>query len=192
MQRTTPTSTACATDPEFPHEQSADISDLALRLAAGHPGRWCVHFGITVLRGQRVGRGRGRSRVIEDHDELGERAGGHEELYFVSNGRAGSRSTGTRSTRPRARSSSCAIRQRSARLSRRRQDDGRGRWRQARRGVHAVGLGATRPRSGLRQRTTTRRPRRSRHFLAESPGDAGVLYNLPAPRALTGTKESRL
>jgi tetratricopeptide (TPR) repeat protein len=27
-------------------------------------------------------------RIIEEHDELGERAGGHEELYFVSNGHA--------------------------------------------------------------------------------------------------------
>jgi tetratricopeptide (TPR) repeat protein len=27
-------------------------------------------------------------QVIEEHDELGERAGGHEELYFVANGRA--------------------------------------------------------------------------------------------------------
>jgi len=68
---------------------SANINELALRLGSGPS--WAMvrthfdirSFGVNAYVAEEPG-----VRIIEDHDELGERAGGHEELYFVSSGRA--------------------------------------------------------------------------------------------------------
>jgi tetratricopeptide (TPR) repeat protein len=68
---------------------TANIEEMALRLG-GMPS-WAMvrthfdirSFGVNAYIAEEPG-----IRIIEDHDELGERAGGHEELYFVSNGHA--------------------------------------------------------------------------------------------------------
>lgn len=68
---------------------TANVNELALRLGGGPS--WAMvrthfdiqSFGVNAYIAEEPG-----IRIIEEHDELGERAGGHEELYFVSNGRA--------------------------------------------------------------------------------------------------------
>ena len=68
---------------------AANVDELALRLGGGPS--WAMvrthfdiqSFGVNAYVAEEPG-----IRIIEEHDELGERAGGHEELYFVSNGRA--------------------------------------------------------------------------------------------------------
>src|SRR6476620_7251275 len=68
---------------------TANVSELALRLGDGPS--WAMvrthfdiqAFGVNAYIAEDLG-----IRVIEEHDELGERAGRHEELYFVSSGRA--------------------------------------------------------------------------------------------------------
>ena len=62
--------------PRAPARRRAVLGDGANALR--HPG----------VRRQRVHRRGARDQVIGDHDELGERAGRHEELYFVSSGHA--------------------------------------------------------------------------------------------------------
>jgi len=68
---------------------TANVNDLALRLGGGPS--WAMvrthfdiqSFGVNAYIAEEPG-----IRIIDEHDELGERAGGHEELYFVSNGHA--------------------------------------------------------------------------------------------------------
>jgi tetratricopeptide (TPR) repeat protein len=68
---------------------TANVDDLALRLGGGPS--WAMvrtHFDIQSFGVNAYIADEPRIRIIEEHDELGERSGGHEELYFVSNGRA--------------------------------------------------------------------------------------------------------
>jgi hypothetical protein len=68
---------------------TAHVNDLALRLGDGPS--WAMvrthfdirSFGVNAYVAEEPG-----IEVIEEHDELGERAGGHEELYFVARGHA--------------------------------------------------------------------------------------------------------
>jgi tetratricopeptide (TPR) repeat protein len=68
---------------------TANVNELALRLGGGPS--WAMvrthfdiqSFGVNAYIAEERG-----IRIVEDHDELGERAGRHEELYFVSSGRA--------------------------------------------------------------------------------------------------------
>lgn len=68
---------------------TANVNEMALRIG-GDPS-WAMvrahfdiqSFGVNAYIADEPG-----VRIIEEHDELGERAGGHEELYFVANGRA--------------------------------------------------------------------------------------------------------
>jgi len=68
---------------------TANVTELALRL--GNGPSWAMvrthfdiqAFGVNAYIAEEPG-----ISVIEEHDELGERAGRHEELYFVSSGRA--------------------------------------------------------------------------------------------------------
>jgi tetratricopeptide (TPR) repeat protein len=68
---------------------SANVNELALKI--GDDPSWAMvrthfdiqSFGVNAYIADEPG-----VPVIEEHDELGERAGGHEELYFVANGRA--------------------------------------------------------------------------------------------------------
>jgi tetratricopeptide (TPR) repeat protein len=68
---------------------TAHISDLALGLVTGQ--RWAMvrtHFGITAFGVNAYIADEAGIEVIGEHDELGERSGKHEELYFVANGHA--------------------------------------------------------------------------------------------------------
>jgi tetratricopeptide (TPR) repeat protein len=68
---------------------SAHISDLAAQLGGGP--RWAMvryHFGITSFGVNAYVATEAGQDVIEEHDELGERSGKHEELYFVADGHA--------------------------------------------------------------------------------------------------------
>ena len=68
---------------------TANVNELALRLGGGPS--WAMvrthfdiqAFGVNAYIAEKPG-----IRIIEEHDELGERAGRHEELYFVASGRA--------------------------------------------------------------------------------------------------------
>lgn len=68
---------------------AANISDLAITLGSGP--RWAMvrtHFGITAFGVNAYVADEPGSELVGEHDELGERAGKHEELYFVGNGHA--------------------------------------------------------------------------------------------------------
>jgi tetratricopeptide (TPR) repeat protein len=68
---------------------TASISELAFGLAGGT--RWAMvrtHFGITAFGVNAYVADEAGLEVVGEHDELGERSGKHEELYFVSSGRA--------------------------------------------------------------------------------------------------------
>jgi tetratricopeptide (TPR) repeat protein len=68
---------------------TANISDLAFGLAGGQ--RWAMvrtHFGITAFGVNAYIADEAGLEVVGEHDELGERSGKHEELYFVSSGHA--------------------------------------------------------------------------------------------------------
>ena len=181
--------------PDFPSSSgSAHISDLALRLGRGPS--WAMvrtHFGIQsfgVNAWVADEPGSGSSRTTTSW------ASAPGDTRSSTSSRVAARlspSTATRSTRLQARSSSCAIRQRSARLSRRGRDDDRRRRRQARRGFHALSLGRGNA-DGLRHFATKDYDKAAETFeklLDESPGDAGFLYNLACAESLLGHKEAR-
>jgi tetratricopeptide (TPR) repeat protein len=68
---------------------TAHVSELALRLGRGPS--WAMvrtHFEIQAFGVNAYVADEPGIEIIEEHDELGERAGRHEELYFVSSGRA--------------------------------------------------------------------------------------------------------
>jgi tetratricopeptide (TPR) repeat protein len=68
---------------------TANISDLALGLVTGQ--RWAMvrtHFGITAFGVNAYVADEAGIEIVGEHDELGERSGKHEELYFVANGHA--------------------------------------------------------------------------------------------------------
>jgi tetratricopeptide (TPR) repeat protein len=68
---------------------TAHISELAFTFPNGES--WAMvrtHFGIQSFGVNAWVAEHESGEVIEEHDELGERAGGHEELYFVSSGHA--------------------------------------------------------------------------------------------------------
>jgi tetratricopeptide (TPR) repeat protein len=68
---------------------TSHISDMALGLVTGQ--RWAMvrtHFGITAFGVNAYVADEAGIEVIGEHDELGERSGNHEELYFVANGHA--------------------------------------------------------------------------------------------------------
>ena len=88
--RTTRTSTGCATTRSSRRERDRERQRArAHGSAADRRGRWCGRTSTSSRSASTHISPRSRgSELIEDHDELGERAGRHEELYFVSSGRA--------------------------------------------------------------------------------------------------------
>jgi tetratricopeptide (TPR) repeat protein len=68
---------------------TSHISDMALGLVTGQ--RWAMvrtHFGISAFGVNAYVADEAGIEVIGEHDELGERSGNHEELYFVADGHA--------------------------------------------------------------------------------------------------------
>lgn len=72
---------------------AAQLAGMELPANPDHPDwpRWAtvrLHFGITSFGVNAWTASEAGGRLIDEHDELGPRAGGHEELYFVATGRA--------------------------------------------------------------------------------------------------------
>lgn len=72
---------------------SAHLSEIELPANPDHPewARWAIvrlHFGISSFGINAWRAAEPGTTLIGEHDELGPRAGGHEELYFVAKGRA--------------------------------------------------------------------------------------------------------
>ena len=68
---------------------SAHVSELAVQLGSGQ--RWAMirtHFGIQSFGVNAYMADEPGMTIVGEDDELGEGSGGHEELYFVSSGRA--------------------------------------------------------------------------------------------------------
>ena len=133
-------------------------------------------------------------QVIEEHDELGERAGRHEELYFVSNGRATFTINGDEIDAPAG--TFVFVRDPAAK-----------RTAIAQEAATTIVVAGGNPgeaftpsawegnADGLRHFATKDYEKAAETFeklLAESPGDAGFLYNLACAESLLGRKESAL
>jgi tetratricopeptide (TPR) repeat protein len=68
---------------------TANLSDIAVSLVTGQ--RWAMvrtHFGINAFGVNAYVADEAGVDLVGEHDELGESAGKHEELYFVANGHA--------------------------------------------------------------------------------------------------------
>jgi tetratricopeptide (TPR) repeat protein len=68
---------------------SVRLSDLALQIGSGP--RWAMvrtHFGIQAFGVNAYVANEAGEDLVGEHDELGKRAGHHEELYFIANGHA--------------------------------------------------------------------------------------------------------
>jgi tetratricopeptide (TPR) repeat protein len=174
---------------------SAHISDLALRLGRGPS--WAMvrtHFGIRSFGVNAWVADEAGIRVIEDHDELGERAGGHEELYFVSNGRATFTVNGDEIDAPAG--TFVFVRDPAAKRTAIAEEAGT-----------TIVVAGGKPgdaftpsvwegnADGLRHFATKDYDKAAETFeklLDESPGDAGFLYNLACAESLLGRKESAL
>jgi tetratricopeptide (TPR) repeat protein len=174
---------------------SAHISDLALRLGRGPS--WSMvrtHFGIQSFGVNAWVAEEPGIRIIEDHDELGERAGRHEELYFVSSGRATFTVNGDEIDAPAG--TFVFVRDPAAKRTAIAGEAGTtivvagGKPGEA--FTPSVWEGNA---DGLRHFATKDYDKAAETFeklLDESPGDGGFLYNLACAESLLGRKESAL
>jgi tetratricopeptide (TPR) repeat protein len=174
---------------------TANVNELALRLGGGPS--WAMvrthfdiqSFGVNAYIAEEPG-----IRIIEDHDELGERAGGHEELYFVANGRATFTVNGDEIDAPAG--TFVFVRDPAAKRTAVAQEAGTtiliaggkpgeafspSPWERNAEGlVHFANEDYARAAETYEQ------------FLDERPGDAGFLYNLACAESRLGRKESAL
>jgi tetratricopeptide (TPR) repeat protein len=174
---------------------TANVNDLALRLS-GMPS-WAMvrthfdiqSFGVNAYLAEEPG-----VRIIEEHDELGERAGGHEELYFVSSGRATFTVNGDEIDAPAG--TFVFVRDPAAKRTAVAVEAGTtiliaggtpgqaftpSRWERNAQGlVHFASEDYDTAAETYEQ------------FLSDEPGDAGFLYNLACAESLLGRKESAL
>jgi tetratricopeptide (TPR) repeat protein len=174
---------------------TANIDDMALRLD-GMPS-WAMvrmhfdiqSFGVNAYIAEEQG-----IRIIEDHDELGERAGGHEELYFVSKGRATFTVNGDEIDAPAG--TFVFVRDPAAKRTAVAEEAGTtiviaggkpgeaftpSRWERNAQGlVHFAHEDYDKAAETYEQ------------FLDESPGEAGFLYNLACAESRLGRKDSAL
>ena len=174
---------------------SANIDDLALRLGSGPS--WAMvrtHFGIRSFGVNAYLAEEPGIQLIEAHDELGERAGGHEELYFVSKGRARFTVDGDEIDAPAG--TFVFVRDLAAKRTAVAEEAGTtivivggkpgeafspSPWERNAEGlVHFA--------SGDYERAAETYER----FLTEEPGDAGFLYNLACAESRLGRKEDAL
>ncbi|MEP6908912.1 MAG: hypothetical protein ABI896_00620 [Actinomycetota bacterium] len=68
---------------------SAKLSDLAVQV--GNGPRWAMvrtHFGISAFGVNAYVANEAGGTLVSEHDEIGQQAGEHEELYFVASGHA--------------------------------------------------------------------------------------------------------
>jgi tetratricopeptide (TPR) repeat protein len=175
---------------------SAHISELALTFSSSNPSWATVRthfdiqsFGVNAYLADKPG-----IELIEEHDELGERAGKHEELYFISTGRATFTVDGDEIDAPEG--TFVFVRDPAAK-----------------RKAVAVEAGTTvlivggKPGEAFAPSPWERNAEGLVHiankdyqqavetferFLAEKPGDPGFLYNLACAESLLGRKEQAL
>jgi tetratricopeptide (TPR) repeat protein len=133
-------------------------------------------------------------RIIEEHDELGERAGGHEELYFVSNGHATFTVNGDEIDAPTG--TFVFVRDPAAK-----------RTAVAKEAGTTIVIAGGKPGKAFAPSPWERNAEGLAHFanedydkaaetyeqfLTERPGDAGFLYNLACAESRLGRKDSAL
>ena len=174
---------------------TANVNELALRI--GNGPSWAMvrthfdiqSFGVNAYLAEEPG-----IRIIEEHDELGPRAGRHEELYFVANGHATFTVDGDEIDAPAG--TFVFVRDPAAKRT-----------------AVAVEAGTTiviaggKPGEAFTPSTWERNAAGLVHFankdyakaaeayeqfLDESPGDAGFLYNLACAESLLGRKGAAL
>jgi tetratricopeptide (TPR) repeat protein len=174
---------------------SARLSDLALRY--DDDPWWAMvrtHFDIKSFGVNAYGADRPGVEVIEDHDELGPRAGRHEELYFVVDGRATFTVNGDEIDAPAG--TFVFVRDPAAKRKAVAEEPGTtiliaggkpgeaftpSPWERNAQGlVHFA------------NRDYERAAQTYEQFLAESPGDAGFLYNLACAESRLGRKNDAL
>jgi tetratricopeptide (TPR) repeat protein len=174
---------------------TANVNDLALRLGGGPS--WAMvrthfdiqSFGVNAYIAEEPG-----VRIIEEHDELGERAGGHEELYFVSNGHATFTVNGDEIDAPTG--TFVFVRDPAAK-----------RTAVAKEAGTTIVIAGGKPGEAFAPSPWERNAEGLAHFanedydkaaetyeqfLTEQPGDAGFLYNLACAESRLGRKDSAL
>jgi tetratricopeptide (TPR) repeat protein len=174
---------------------TANVNELALRLGGGPS--WAMvrthfdiqSFGVNAYIAEEPG-----VRIIEEHDELGERAGGHEELYFVSNGHATFTVNGDEIDAPTG--TFVFVRDPAAK-----------RTAVAKEAGTTIVIAGGKPGEAFAPSPWERNAEGLAHFanedydkaaetyeqfLTEQPGDAGFLYNLACAESRLGRKDSAL
>jgi tetratricopeptide (TPR) repeat protein len=173
---------------------TANVDELALRL--GNGPSWAMvrtHFDIQSF-GVNAYIAEPGVRIIEDHDELGERAGGHEELYFVSKGHATFTVNGDEIDAPAG--TFVFVRDPAAKRTAVAEESGT-----------TIVIAGGKPGEAFTPSPWERNAEGLVHFanedydkaaetyeqfLDELPGDAGFLYNLACAESRLGRKESAL
>ena len=136
------------------------------------------------------------THVVEDHDETGGGAGGHEEVYAVIAGRARFTVAGDELDAPAG--TLVFVRDPAARrlaVAEEAADDGSRRRRGPRRGILGLAVGVVVRRRAARcavGRPWGRRRPRSCAGLAEQPENASLLYNLACFESLAGRRDEAI
>lgn len=174
---------------------TARLSDLALQI--GNGPRWAMvrtHFGIDAFGVNAFMADEAGGRLIGEHDELGKSAGQHEELYFVADGHATFTVNGDEIDAPTG--TFVFVRDPAAKRSAVAKEAGT-----------AVVIAGGKPGEAFTPSGWERNAPALAHFgtkeygkaasvleqlLAETPDDAGVLYNLACAESLTGKPQEAL
>jgi tetratricopeptide (TPR) repeat protein len=174
---------------------TASVSDLAIDLGSGP--RWAMvrhHFGISAFGVNAYVADEAGGRVIGEHDEVGKSAGKHEELYFVSSGHATFTVNGDEIDAPAG--TFVFVRDPAAK-----------RGAVAREAGTTVIIAGAKHGEAFTPSTWERSAPALAHFgtgdyeqaveeferlLAETPEDAGVLYNMACAESLSGKTDAAL
>jgi tetratricopeptide (TPR) repeat protein len=174
---------------------TARLSDLALQI--GNGPRWAMvrtHFGIQAFGINAYVANEAGETVIGEHDELGKRAGRHEELYFVADGHATFTVNGDEIDAPAG--TFVFVRDPAAKRSAIAKEVGT-----------AVLIAGGKPGEAFTPSPWERNAPALAHWgtgdyekaveaferlLAETPDDAAVLYNLACAESLTGKRRDAL
>lgn len=171
------------------------LSDLALQI--GNGPRWAMvrtHFGIQAFGINAYVADEAGGEVIGEHDELGKRAGRHEELYFVADGHATFTVNGDEIDAPAG--TFVFVRDPAAKRAAIAKEAGT-----------AVLIAGGKPGEAFTPSPWERNAPALAHFgtgdygkaveeferlHAETPGDAAVLYNLACAESLSGKRQEAL
>jgi tetratricopeptide (TPR) repeat protein len=174
---------------------TARLSDLALQI--GNGPRWAMvrtHFGIQAFGVNAYVADEAGGRLVGEHDELGKRAGRHEELYFVADGHATFTVNGDEIDAPAG--TFVFVRDPAAKRSAIAKEAGT-----------AVVIAGGKPGEAFTPSPWERNAPALAHWgtgeydkaievlvqlLTETPDDASVLYNLACAESLTGKRQEAL